>query len=34
MIKDFFASFVRATLATKEDYAFIDRTLFNMDILI
>jgi hypothetical protein len=34
MIKDFFAPFVRATLATEEDHASIDRTLFNMDILI
>jgi hypothetical protein len=34
MIKDFLAPFVRATLATKGDHASIDRTLFNMDILI
>jgi hypothetical protein len=34
IIKDFLAPFVRATLATKEDHASIDRTLFNIDILI
>jgi hypothetical protein len=34
MIKDFLAPFVRATLATEGDHASIDRTLFNMDILI
>ena len=34
MIKDFLAPFARATLATEGDYASIDRTLFNMDILI
>jgi hypothetical protein len=34
MIKDFLAPFIRATLATKGDNASIDRTLFNIDILI
>lgn len=34
MIKDFLAPFVRASLATQGDYASINRTLFNMDILI
>jgi hypothetical protein len=34
MIKDFLAPFSRATLATKGDSVSIDRTLFNMDILI
>ena len=33
-IKDFFASFSRATLATEGDSVSIDRTLFTMDILI
>jgi len=34
MIKDFLAPFVQATLATKGDYTSIDRTLFNINILI
>ena len=34
MIKDFLAPFTRAILAIKGDYASIDRTLFNIDILI
>ena len=34
MIKVFLAPFVQATLTTEGDNAFIDRTLFNMDILI
>jgi hypothetical protein len=34
MIKDFLAPFSRATLATEGDSVSIDRTLFNMDILI
>ena len=33
-IKDFLAPFSRATLTTEGDSASIDRTLFNMDILI
>ena len=33
-IKDFFAPFLRATLATEGDFVSIDRTLFIMDILI
>ena len=34
IIKDFLASFSRVTLITEKDSVFIDRTLFNMDILI
>lgn len=34
MIKDFLAPFSRATLATEGNLVSIDRTLFNMDILI
>ena len=33
-IKDFFAPFSRATLATKGNSVFINRTLFTMDVLI
>jgi hypothetical protein len=34
MIKDFLVPFVRATLIIEGDHASIDRTLFNIDILI
>ena len=34
MIKDFLTPFTRATLATKGDNASINRTLFNIDILV
>jgi hypothetical protein len=34
MIKDFLASFSRTILIIKGNSVFIDRTLFNIDILI
>jgi hypothetical protein len=34
IIKDFLAPFLRATLVIEEDSVSIDRTFFNMDILI
>jgi hypothetical protein len=34
IIKNFFIPFSRATLIIKGDSIFIDRTLFNIDILI
>ncbi len=34
IIKDFLTPFSRVILVIKGDFVFIDRTLFNMDILI
>ena len=34
MIKDFFTLFLRAILTIKRDFIFINRTLFNINILI